>query len=178
VMEPRHGERGEREESPPGGGAGKADGLHAPEGRSPGRVRALQAFTAQVRALTGRPSGPIVQARRPRRLGWWAGEYSEVPPYPESAVSIEWPFSVRDGTESPSVVLCLTHRSAWSRSQLATACGRGCSRNQGHRERQWIGCREHSRVAGRGVSRGAEVMTTASAPMYQWHSMSWTKIER
>jgi hypothetical protein len=98
VMEPRHGERGGREESPPGGGAGKADGLHAPEGRSPGRARELQAFTAQVRALTGRPrgrpSGPIVQARRPRRLGWWAGGHREVPPYPESAVSIEWPFSV------------------------------------------------------------------------------------
>lgn len=84
----------------------------------------------------------------------------------------------RDGTESPSVVLCLTHSSAWSRSQLATACGRGCSRSQGHRERQWIGCREPSRVDGRGVSRGAEVMTTAIAPMYQWHIMSWTKIER
>ena len=85
MMEPRHGERGGREESPPGGGAGKADGLHAPEGCSPGRARALQAFTAQVRALTGRPrgrpSGPIVRARRPRWLRWWAGGHREVPPY-------------------------------------------------------------------------------------------------
>lgn len=28
------------------------------------------------------------------------------------------------------------------------------------------------------MSRGAEVMTTAIAPMCQWHIMSWTKIER
>lgn len=31
---------------------------------------------------------------------------------------------------------------------------------------------------GRGVSRGAEVMNTAIAPMYQWTTMGWVKIER
>jgi RNA-directed DNA polymerase len=28
------------------------------------------------------------------------------------------------------------------------------------------------------VSRGAEVMNTANAPMYQWNTIGWVKIER
>lgn len=75
VMEPRHGERGGREESPPGGGVGKADGLHAPEGRSPGRARArVQDPTgvarARGRARCLRGTGPAWGSGCSTALAW------------------------------------------------------------------------------------------------------------
>ena len=52
------------------------------------------------------------------------------------------------------------------------------SSSQGRGERQWRCGREPSRVEDSGASRSGAGMSTASQPMYPWHTMRWPTSER
>ena len=85
VLAPRHGESRGQEESPQGRFEGNADGVHAPEGRHPGRGRARAQDTTGVgergmppqgeRGNVGEPALSVTTlpeegTGRPQALAW------------------------------------------------------------------------------------------------------------